>query len=225
MLVMRLFELTALPEKLEEFSAVGVHNLMSSLEKEVGTFFMASTYEAGQPSKKVVFEIYQDDEAYQVHVVSEHFGQFAAFTKDSFSERLVHTLVPEVTVEKVEQKAFSDASGLHLRLARVRVAQENAAAFKAIVAEEMATSVEVEAGVLALLAGRDSEDLSQWYFFEVYADESAYEKHCQSPHFEKYIKQSADLVLEKTLQVLTGETWFLQRSSFNSPPTLFSPQR
>lgn len=154
MLVMRLFELTALPEKSEKFSAVGVHNLMSSLEKEAGTFFMTSTYEAGQPSKKVVFEIYQDDEAYQVHMASEHFGQFAAFAKDSFSERLVHTLVPEVTVEKAEQKAFSDASGLHLRLARVRVAQENAAAFKAIVAEEMATSVEVEAGVLALLAGR-----------------------------------------------------------------------
>ncbi len=41
MLVMRLFELMALPEKLEKFSAVGVHNLMSSLEKEAGTFFMA----------------------------------------------------------------------------------------------------------------------------------------------------------------------------------------
>lgn len=42
-------------------------------------------------------------------MVSEYFGQFAAFAKGSFSERLVHTLVPEVTVEKAEQKAFSDA--------------------------------------------------------------------------------------------------------------------
>ncbi|WP_422803958.1 putative quinol monooxygenase [Streptococcus sp. FT1-106] len=39
----------------------------------------------------------------------------------------------------------------------------------------------------------------------MYADQAAYDSHCQTKHFKDYIAGTADLVREKSLQVLIGD--------------------
>lgn len=207
--IMRLFELEPIPSTLETFQKVGKNNLLQSIEKEEGTLVMASCHHHN-PEQQLVFELYQDEASYREHIQSDHFKTFLDYATDGLKSRKVIILQAELLFEKASKKVFEDASSLNIRLAKISLDPEDAATFKDILSEEMATSIAQEEGVLALFCGRNLEDLSQWYFFEVYQDQDAYEKHIASPHFKKYIETSKAIVQDKELEVLNGMTFVSQ---------------
>ena len=73
-----------------------------------------------------------------------------------------------------------------VRLADIEVDPGQREAFISAVKAEMDESVRVEPGVLALYAVAEKDSPSRLRFFEIYADEAAYEGHVESPHFRKY---------------------------------------
>lgn len=38
----------------------------------------------------------------------------------------------------------------------------------------------------------------KWVFFEIYASDAAYQKHRATPHFQDYLRQTADMVADKS---------------------------
>jgi quinol monooxygenase YgiN len=72
--------------------------------------------------------------------------------------------------------------------------------YHAAVKEEMATSVRVEPGVLAIYAVADSENPSKLRFFEIYADEAAFRAHIASPHFKKYVQTTQSMIRSRVLR-------------------------
>ena len=58
----------------------------------------------------------------------------------------------------------------------------------------MRISLAKESGVLALFAFTLKDAPSQWIFFEIYADEAAYEAHRQAPHFKEFLQARGDMV-------------------------------
>lgn len=79
----------------------------------------------------------------------------------------------------------------------VDVKPEFSQAFKQVVLPEMAQSLNVEEGVLAMYAAIDKEKSNRWYFYEIYASQTAYEAHRNTPHFKDYLKQTADMTSYK----------------------------
>ncbi|OOH91184.1 hypothetical protein BMT54_02730 [Pasteurellaceae bacterium 15-036681] len=69
--------------------------------------------------------------------------------------------------------------------------------FKAVVVLEMAQSLKVEDGVLAMYALTKKDNPNRWYFYEIYASEQAYQQHSQTPHFKDYLDQTAEMVQDK----------------------------
>jgi quinol monooxygenase YgiN len=67
--------------------------------------------------------------------------------------------------------------------------------YKAAVKEEMETSVRVEPGVLAIYAVAEKDNPSKLRFFEMYADEAAYNTHRESAHFKKYVKITKNMII------------------------------
>jgi quinol monooxygenase YgiN len=86
-----------------------------------------------------------------------------------------------------------------VRLAELAIEPSRLEAFKAAVKEEMATSVRVEPGVLAIYAVAEKEDPSKLRFFEIYADEAAFRAHIDSPHFKKFRATTQDMVISRKL--------------------------
>ncbi|VTS12669.1 putative quinol monooxygenase [Streptococcus pseudoporcinus] len=201
--IMRLFELEPIPSTMERFQKMGKENLLQSINHEEGTLVMASCH-YDNPEQQVVFEVYKDEASYREHIQSDHFKTFLDYASDGLKSSRVIILQAELLFEKAERKIFENASTLAIHLAKISLAPENAASFKAILNEEMATSIAKESGVLALFCGRALEDLSQWYFFEVYQNQEAYQQHIESAHFKKYVQDSADIVLNKEIVTLNG---------------------
>ena len=70
-------------------------------------------------------------------------------------------------------------------------------AFLAAVREEMRESLRVEPGVIALYMVADAEDPNKLTFFDMYTDDAAYDAHCATPHFKKYIETTKEMAVSK----------------------------
>jgi quinol monooxygenase YgiN len=86
-----------------------------------------------------------------------------------------------------------------VRVADIEVDPEQREAFVLAVTEEMDESIRVEPGVLALYAVAEKDDPSRLRFFEIYADEAAYDGHLQSPHFRKYRATTEPMIRSRAL--------------------------
>ena len=81
-----------------------------------------------------------------------------------------------------------------VRLAELEVEPRSLPDYLAFLREEIAASVEVEPGVLVLHAVQLRDAPHMIRLLEVYASQSAYEAHIQSPHFLKYKTGTAGMM-------------------------------
>jgi 4-carboxymuconolactone decarboxylase len=73
-----------------------------------------------------------------------------------------------------------------VRLAKIIVDSAQLDNYKALLKEEIETSVRVEPGVLTLYAVSEKDHPAHITILEIYADSAAYKAHLQTPHFIKY---------------------------------------
>ncbi|WP_314991381.1 antibiotic biosynthesis monooxygenase [uncultured Campylobacter sp.] len=79
-------------------------------------------------------------------------------------------------------------------LNKIALSSEDKAKFEKILIKEMRISLAKESGMLALFAFTLKDAPSQWIFFEIYADEAAYEAHRQATHFKEFLQARGDMV-------------------------------
>ena len=87
-----------------------------------------------------------------------------------------------------------------VRIAELEIDPAQLDAYKAALRQGIATAVRVEPGVLSLLAVSVKDHPNQIRIFETYADQAAYEKHLQTPHFKKYKSDTEQMV--KSLRLI-----------------------
>ena len=86
-----------------------------------------------------------------------------------------------------------------VRMAYIELKPEMRDAFLAAVTENMRESLKKEPGVLALYCVAAKDNPNKLTFFEMYADDAAYEVHRTMPHFRKYIETTKDMAVSKEL--------------------------
>lgn len=94
----------------------------------------------------------------------------------------------------VKQDFYSDIAGGLVVAARWKVAPGNGDRIVAIL-REFLPQAQAEPGVKVFQIARDKADPDQYLFWEVFADEAAFQAHSDSAHFK-------DLILGKALPLL-----------------------
>ncbi len=97
-----------------------------------------------------------------------------------------------------EASAVSPANNL-VRLSKITVDPAQLDAYNAYLKEEIEASMRLESGVLTLYATADKKQPNKITILEIYADREAYEKHIQTPHFQKYKQGTLSMVEELEL--------------------------
>ncbi|WGE32208.1 antibiotic biosynthesis monooxygenase [Actinobacillus genomosp. 2] len=202
---MSLFELTVKPEQQQAIDAVGKHNLGTSIQTETGMLAMFHTVKKDEPSKNVILEIYQDEAAYQTHINAPHFKQFVEVAKTAVTDRKVEPLNSQILLEKQPLATFENGDYL-INLAEVSVNSAQNEDFKAIVLDEMKQSMAKENGVILMYAATLKDQPNEWRFFEIYANETAYQQHRNTPHFQAYLNRTQLMLERKNVKTLVGKT-------------------
>ncbi|TIL58634.1 MAG: antibiotic biosynthesis monooxygenase [Mesorhizobium sp.] len=99
----------------------------------------------------------------------------------------------------VKPVVAQEATGPVIRIAELEIDPAQMAAYSAAVKEEMEESIRVEPGVLALYAVSIKGQPNHIRFFEMYADQAAYESHRESPHFKQYVETTKDMITSRKL--------------------------
>lgn len=95
--------------------------------------------------------------------------------------------------------ARADETDTVVRIAQLEIDPTQLAAYQAAVKEEMAESVRLEPGVLAIYSVAEKDQPNRLHFFEIYASEAAYRSHIASAHFQKYFAITQSMILSKKL--------------------------
>lgn len=95
-----------------------------------------------------------------------------------------------------------------VRLSKITVDPDRLDDYNAFLKEEIEASMRLEPGVLALYATAEKEAPHKVTILEIYADLEAYEKHLETPHFQKYkqgtLKMVKKLELVDTTPLIPG---------------------
>lgn len=161
---------------------------------------MYSAKRQDNPETAYMFEIYVDNEAYQAHIQSP---QYKNFLQKSPAILTDHKRKISVEPQFLLDKRVNQTPNTINNLVIVDVKPEHAQAFKDIVMSEMAQSLQAESGVLAIYAATEQNNPNRWYFYEIYASGSAYQSHCQTPHFQDYLKHTADMTTNRESIAIT----------------------
>ncbi|WP_157580474.1 putative quinol monooxygenase [Segetibacter koreensis] len=87
-----------------------------------------------------------------------------------------------------------------VRLAKLVIDSSQLTSYKALLKEEIETSMRVEPGVKMLYAVSEKDKPTHITILEIYADTTAYQLHVQTPHFTKYKTGTKDMV--KSLELV-----------------------
>jgi quinol monooxygenase YgiN len=87
-----------------------------------------------------------------------------------------------------------------VRLAKLVIDSAQLENYKTALKEEIEAAVRVEPGVLSLNAVYEKNNPTHITVFEIYASDSAYMEHRQTPHFKKYKDATKDMV--KSLELV-----------------------
>lgn len=81
-----------------------------------------------------------------------------------------------------------------VRLSKITVDPAQLEAYNRLLKEEIEASMRLEPGVLTLYATAEKDAPHKITILEIYADQSAYESHLQTPHFKKYKTGTMEMV-------------------------------
>ena len=106
------------------------------------------------------------------------------------------------------QNTFAQKDAQMVRLAKLVIDKNQLENYKALLKEEIETSIRVEPGVKTLYAVSEKDNPSHITILEIYADTTAYKAHLKTPHFIKYKSGTKDMVksleLKETTPLIPG---------------------
>ena len=171
--------------KMDEISAIGARTVAKYTPNEKGSYSLYGAIARENENIMRLLEIYEDEDAYQVHRASEGFKQYIEERAPILEKLIILPVDPIV----LEQKA--EGTGKFVSMTIVEVKPENLEDFKALIKKEMTRAVAEEAGVLGLFAtAEQGEKNYRLHTMEIYTNEDAQEKYLSSDEYQAYRKEA-----------------------------------
>ncbi|ASQ47722.1 antibiotic biosynthesis monooxygenase [Leptotrichia sp. oral taxon 498] len=201
LLIFNIFELGIKEGEKNAYVAVGKNNITKSVFNDKGTLGMYLVQEKENPNMTYMFEVYEDEKSYQEHIKSE---QYKEFLRQSPIILTNHKKKIQVMPEYMGDKKFVQTRNTRVNYVTVDVKEGFNDAFREIVLDEMKQSIKKEEGVYVIYAATAIGNPNKWYFFEIYENEKAYQKHRKTAHFKKYIEQTENIIENKEFINIEG---------------------
>lgn len=193
-MVVRWADLEIDPQQWAAFKVASTEHAATALQREPGLAALHAVSEKEHPERVRVVEVYRDANVYREHLQTPHFLAWKSATESMVTRRTLYDMVPIMLGAKAPLPAMPV-----VRVADLTIEPTQLEAYKAAVTEEIEASIRLEPGVLTIYATALKSAPHQLRFFEIYADDAAYEAHIQSAHFQKYVATTKPMISARTL--------------------------
>ncbi len=177
------------PGKMAEMGAIAARTVALYTPHEKATYSLYGAVAKENADIMRLLEIYEDEDAYQVHRSSKGFQQYIEERKPILEKLIILPVDPIV----LEQKA--EGNGKTVSMTIVEIKPEKLDEFKELIRAEMTRAVAEDAGVLGLFAtAEQGEKGNRFHTMEIYTDDAARAKYLSSSEYLKY-REKADAML------------------------------
>lgn len=180
-------------------------NMHASIPAEEGTLLLGSAHDDAQGEDNYEIELFRNKEAEDQHIAAMHAVNFAETVDATSTDKTVIDLHPEVITTHAQKALNSYADNFVMRLVKVEVKKEDAEKYAHSVKKEITTSIASEPGMEIMMSATNKANPNEWYFIEVYANDEAYDRHVQTPHYEEYIEETDGMVERRDVKTLVRD--------------------
>ena len=179
--------LQSAPGKMPDIAAISSRTVAKFTPNEPGSYALYGAVDRQNPDIMRILEVYEDEEAYEIHRASEGFKSFIEERKPILSSLTILPVVPVV----LEQKKEGTGKSVLMRL--VTVKPGNLDEFKAAITQEYSRAVAEVPGVMAMFATSETGERSNViHTLEAYTDDEAMREYIQSEGYISYRKKRYD---------------------------------
>ena len=187
------------------YNTAGVQNLTASMANEPNTLSMNVAHVKGNPSESYVVEVYKDTVALETHRKSEHFQNYINEVGSKLTNRKLYDVQPLLLIEKPNALSIINDGQSVVTLTEFTVDGNEVDTVQKQYQLDIERAVRDEAGYKAGYVLRERNNKTHWYVIQIYSDESAFNKHVNSPGYRFMMSQIQGSLQNVTTKVLDGD--------------------
>ncbi len=159
----------------------------------------------GNPSESYVVEVYKDTAALETHRKSEHFQNYINEVGSKLTNRKLYDVQPLLLIEKPKALSIINDGQSVVTLTEFTVDGNEVDTVQKQYQLDIERAVRDEAGYKAGYVLRERNNKTHWYVIQIYSDESAFNKHVNSPGYRFMMSQIQGSLQNVTTKVLDGD--------------------
>ena len=178
--------LQAKPGKMSDMLAISARTVAKFTPNEKGSYALYGAISRENPDLMRILEVYESEDAYQIHRNSEGFKAFLTERAPILESLKILPVDPII----LEQKA--EGVGTCAAMTLLEVKPEKLSEFNALMSQEISRAVVEVPGVMAIFATSEQDARKNFvHVLEVYTDETARKNYLSSENYSSY-RQAAD---------------------------------
>ena len=159
----------------------------------------------GNPSESYVVEVYKDTAALETHRKSEHFQNYINEVGSKLTNRKLYDVQPLLLIEKPNALSLINDGQSVVTLTDFTVDGNEVDTVQKQYQLDIERAVRDDAGYKAGYVLRERNNKTHWYVIQIYSDESAFNKHVNSPGYRFMMSQIQGNLQNVTTKVLDGD--------------------
>ena len=176
--------------KMSEMAAISSRTVAKFTPNEKGSYSLYGAIAKENHDLMRILEIYEDEQAYEIHRSSEGFKNFIEERKPILEKLTILPVEPVVLEQKIE------GTGTSVAMVLAEVKPEKLDGFKNIIIQEMKRAVAEDDGVLGMFATAELGERNNFiHTLEIYKDEQAREKYLSSDKYQDFIKKADEYLI------------------------------
>lgn len=203
--VFKMHQIEIAPDTYDQYLNASRGNMITAVAIEDGTFGMYASHYPEDLTKSYIFEVFNDEAAYQVHRKSAQYQQFHQEMDGVVVSDHEFDLEPQFMGHQDVALNISTPNDLWINIVQISVKAEHVADFKQVVAKQLQNAIDGDTGILAIYAGTKKGEPTEWVVYEVFQSEENYRKHLADPDHKDYVAKTKEWVTDKKVDQTIGD--------------------
>lgn len=201
--IFNMYQMSVKDEFRSAFNEVGKRNMVTSVAIENGTLAMYKT--VNEQGENLIFELYQDQAAYQQHTQSSQFKDFQRVATDAVAKREKIDLEPQFLGEQDVSLNTTTDNKMWVNIVRFTVKGGKGDEFKRILIPYLKKAMKAETEILVCYVSRMKDQPNKWLTFQVFQNDDTFNKYVNSDGYHQVLADLTPLFEERHLDPLDGQ--------------------
>ena len=201
--IFNMYQMSVKDEFRSAFNEVGKRNMVTSVAIENRTLAMYKT--VNEQGENLIFELYQDQAAYQQHTQSAQFKDFQRVATDAVAKREKIDLEPQFLGEQDVSLNTTTDNKMWVNIVRFTVKDGKGDEFKRILIPYLKKAMKAETEILVCYVSRMKDQPNKWLTFQVFQNDDTFNKYVNSDGYHQVLADLTPLFEERHLDPLDGQ--------------------